>query len=177
LPDAPPERLVPELLKLLNDPDALVRTCAAENLGLFPSQQVRHALTAFLEYEQDEVARLFGLESLGEVAELEDLGFLLEKVENPAGIRSGIGAHLGLFVATRRVAIDFLLAHVSHEDFAIRASATRALGSLFELAEADNNRIVATLRTQLDKESEADVGIREAITDVLSYLESEQTDC
>ena len=51
LPDASPERLVPELVTLLDDPDALVRACAAESLGMFPDQQVRRALRRFLEHE------------------------------------------------------------------------------------------------------------------------------
>lgn len=104
LPDAPDEEIVPDLINCLDDTDYMVRICAAESLGLFPTDEVKAALKRMVERETHDLPRSYALYSLGEIASVDDLGPLLESLKSDASPRARFYAARGILCfATRMV--------------------------------------------------------------------------
>lgn len=87
---ADPLQVIHELKTALGDPDAFVRTCAADTLGYFEYEEASEALRARLVVETDVLTQAYLLSSLGVIGTVEDLkliaGFL--KNDTPSMIRA-----------------------------------------------------------------------------------------
>ena len=83
----PASELIPHLIAKLSDSDSLVRLAAAEVLGEYPSEATKKALRDFCVCETDDLARAYGLSSLGLVGDFEDIEFLLKEAEIKEGGR------------------------------------------------------------------------------------------
>lgn len=108
-PGAPAEKVVPLLLRALDDQDELVRTCAADSLEQFPCDDVCRALRVRAGRERDPLARGYMLYSLGRIGTLKDLAFVCTALTKNRTIEDqSFGVH-GLFLGIRRIAIEALL--------------------------------------------------------------------
>ena len=101
------------LIGCLNDPCALVRTCAADTLGMLPTADVRAALRASLDREQDELTKAYILSSLGAVGTFDDVGRLVEALATETHPNIRIHAALGLAFCALCGSMDELLKHVN----------------------------------------------------------------
>lgn len=91
------------LIKALHDEDALVRTCAADTLGLINSNRVRIALRTAYARETDDLVRNYIADSLGFVGTLSDLRMLVDEALSLKGSRT---ASLGRADAIAALALN-----------------------------------------------------------------------
>ena len=108
----PQKEIVRLLVECLNDEDALVRTCAADTLGMYPTEEARVALRAAIDREEDELAKAYALSSLGAVGTLQDIGRLVEALRTETDPRVRIDAALGLAFCALSESVEQLLTHV-----------------------------------------------------------------
>ena len=149
-PDAPAERIVPYLVEALDDPNELVRLCAAESLAWFPLPQARQAIRKFVANEKDCLAKAYGLSTLGCIAEFRDIAILSKYIKHNQPDFVRIHALLGLFCAARGFAkyALFELLHAEHPGS--RSSAARGLLDL--CVHGDDDEIVGAISKRLKAE-------------------------
>lgn len=171
----PPDdrRAAGALIDLLVDADEVVRTCAAESLANFDSEDVRHALRHFLASERSDLAREYALESLGLVGTYCDVDHLLEQAQAPTGDLASIGAHLGLFYAARRVAVRALVRTIAEADAISCMNAARALQLVFEWDDDLFERATEALQHRSAAVKKGEAGLKETLREVLSFLDSD----
>jgi HEAT repeat protein len=144
------EEVVPYIVNALSDEDTLVRLAAAEALGNYPSDKNREILREFIVKEDDDLAKAFGLSSLGFIGELQDVSFLLEQLEQNKVPHVRIHILEGLYDLVRRKAKNMMSGYLADEDVQVRGFAAEALKDI--LAPSSEDDTILLLRNQAEKE-------------------------
>ncbi|MGE3830506.1 MAG: HEAT repeat domain-containing protein [Parvibaculaceae bacterium] len=92
----PKSHIVRMLIAALDDADYLVRTCAADTLGVISSKSVRLALRRRLKIETHTLVRRYLLSSLGDIGTLSDARIILPRLEKAKNYGIRIHAAQGL---------------------------------------------------------------------------------
>ena len=166
LPDAAEEEIVPDLIVCLDDTDYMVRTCAAESLGLFPTEKVKAALKRMVERESHDLPRSYALYALGEIASVEDLGPLLEALKSDASARARFDAARGILSFATRMVEQQIFSLLEDEDEMLVGTAANAIVYLQE--ERDLSRV--DFETALLKCTDRNIGIKRTIEGCLAEI-------
>ena len=165
-----PHRVEPYLIAGLKDECATVRLCAAESLGYFPSETTRDALMAYVEGETDEVARAFGMSSLGlVVSEEADLHDLLQRLMAATDELQRVHALMGIYHGARRLARLKITPALQSERPEIRGLAAEALVRLV-LDTEGAEQVSDALAEAIDREENP--GLRDDMSAALHFLEN-----
>lgn len=171
--DNPPEdsrrEVVRLLIKCLSDPDELVRTCAADSLGMYPTTTVRKVLRIHIDREQDQLAKAYTVSSLGAVGTLDDIGRLAEVLSTDSDAQIQIHAALGLAFCSLCASVEHLLTCVK-EDNRMRGTAANCLREYLYSHRAYVKLIRDTVEKQLKKKNIPE-GKRESMINLLKEIE------
>jgi len=133
-----------KIVEMLTDDNELVRQAAAETLCEFDYEFARIALRHTIERDAVNLVKEYAISSLGAIAELKDVKYLIEMSgkENDKEILTHI--YLGIILAARRVFVRELVSHLSSDSVIIRTSSVNAL--LFAYHDNDISYICDALR-------------------------------
>jgi len=139
------EDVIPLLLRCLDDPDPLVRVCAADTLSDYPSTAVSERLRTRLAMETDELAKAYMTASLGYMARLDDLQIILDVLEKDSSVQVRLRGGFGLLIGVIRMVTKELLSHCEHSDYKIRNPSFSVLDAVVDeiLAQLEDIRQMA----------------------------------
>lgn len=162
--------VVLRLLKCLEDPDALVRTCAADTLGMFPETRVRNRLRRSLKAETDPMAKSYIISSLGAVGDIADLTTLIEILKATRSKQMRQHTALGLFFCMQRLVLEkMLLPDLDDGDSTNRRRAANQIVEIFGSMERWQVEIKDGLQRRL--ENEPDLGVSQGIRSLIDSIE------
>ncbi|OQW87224.1 MAG: hypothetical protein BWK78_09280 [Thiotrichaceae bacterium IS1] len=167
LPEIADEQLIPILLKVLQDPEPLVRLCTAESLRHFGGcQLVREALANLIQTELDPLTKAYAISSLGELGFVDDLPFLVQLLNSETEPQIRIHACVGIFSGVQLLVKEELFACLEHPDMIIKGAAVNALVELVEKWQLDE--IFTVLQDSL--QDGQNPGTRSMITSALAKI-------
>jgi len=133
LPDSGDQStVISHLIACLDDPEPVVRVCAADTLGQFPVQQVRQRLLALLTTETDDLVKSYLVLSLAAMKNVNDLSVIANHIQQdvPATVRAR--ALCGLIELVATIGVNDLLRLCDDSDWRVRGLAFNALNAVRE---------------------------------------------
>ncbi|MBT7408504.1 MAG: HEAT repeat domain-containing protein [Methylococcales bacterium] len=133
----------------LNDSASIVRQVAAEMLGVFSSLKIKDALRERLEIEKNSLVKEYLFSSLGMIAEIEDLKYLIKSIGSAKNEEELIHLYMGVFYAGRNIAKNKLLKFITDKNIIVSTSAVNALVQL--TIKSNETEIVNAIKIQIEK--------------------------
>jgi|WetSurMetagenome_2_1015567.scaffolds.fasta_scaffold103590_2 hypothetical protein len=146
--DVDEEILVPILLELLHDSDSLIRTCVAELLENYPRNDVINGLKSMIEIENDNLAKSYAIASLGYIAKIEDIPFLMKILNDKNDMYIHMHANFAIFLCIHNYTIENLtnsLISIFNSDSDMKETIVNIIKHLYELVDSKKSIIVQSL--------------------------------
>ncbi|EIJ41323.1 hypothetical protein BegalDRAFT_0403 [Beggiatoa alba B18LD] len=176
--DVSHEQIVPVLLALLEDEDELVRTCAAEELAIYSEHReelIKDALKKMLEKESSVLAQSYAIISFCELADENDLSFIIHFFQNAGEAYLKINVATGLFLVAQKILIKHFDNAIWNTDNDyplhrhLRSSSINLIKYAFESIYLSKLHVINTLEEVISQSGE-EIGIHATASNALEQI-------